>query len=106
MTLNTTGFARGSEPEYDVRRVFFSLLRQKEAGKRSASKLMDTQGADSASSSYRRNKNVNRSKSTKSKVEAREVCSYCGKTGHGVRAPPHVRQKERMAYGQRVRNVV
>ena len=78
----------------------FQFVEAKEAGKRSASKLMDTQGADSASSSYRRNKNVNRSKSAKSKAEAREVCSYCGKTGHGVRAPPHVRQKECMAYGQ------
>jgi len=28
-----------------------------------------------------------------------EICSYCGKTGHGVRAPGHVRRSICPAYG-------
>ena len=78
----------------------FKFVEAKEAGRRSASKLMDSQGAESASSSYRRNKNADRLKVDKPKVETREVCSYCGKTGHGVRAPPRIRQRECVAYGQ------
>ena len=78
----------------------FKFVEAKEAGRRSASKLMDSQGAESASSSYRRNKNADRLKVDKPKVETREVCLYCGKTGHGVRAPPRIRQRECVAYGQ------
>ena len=78
----------------------FKFVEAKEAGRRSASKLMDSQGAESASSSYRRNKNADPLKVDKPKVETREVCSYCGKTGHGVRAPPRIRQKECVAYGK------
>ena len=78
----------------------FKFVEAKEAGRRSASKLMDSQGAESASSSYRCNKNADRLKVDKPKVETREVCSYCGKTGHGVRAPPCIRQRECVAYGQ------
>ena len=78
----------------------FKFVEAKEAGRRSASKLMDSQGAESASSSYRRNKNSEHLKVDKPKVETREVCSYCGKTGHGVRAPPRIRQRECVAYGQ------
>ena len=40
----------------------FQIVEAKEAGKLSVSKLMDSQGAESASSSYRRNKNANRFK--------------------------------------------
>ena len=78
----------------------FKFVEAKEAGRRSAWKLMDSQGAESASSSYRRNKNADLLKVDKPKVETCEVCSYCGKTGHGVRAPPRIRQKECVAYGQ------
>ena len=71
----------------------FKFVEVKEAGRHSASKLMDSQDAESASSSYRRNKNADRLKVDKPKVETREVCSYCGKTGYGVRAPPRICQK-------------
>ena len=40
----------------------FKFVKAKEAGRRSASKLMDSQDAESASSSYRRNKNADRLK--------------------------------------------
>ena len=52
---------------------------------------MNSQDAESASSSYRRSKNADLLKVDKPKVETCEVCSYCGKTGHGVRAPPSER---------------
>ena len=77
----------------------FQFVEAKESGKRSASKLFDSQGAEAASSSYRRNKNTARLASKK--VEKPEsVCSYCGKKGHGTRAPLHVRKKECPAFGQ------
>ena len=78
----------------------FKFVEAKEAGRRSASKLMDSQGAELASSSYRCNKNADPLKVDKLKVETRKVCSYCGKTGHGVRAPSRIRQKECVAYVQ------
>ena len=64
---------------------------------------MDSHGAESASSSYRRNKNTDCLKGDKPymlKVEIRKVCPYCRKTGHGVRAPPRICQKECVAYEQ------
>ena len=47
----------------------FKFVEAKEAGKRSASKLLDTHGAEAASSSYRRNKSANRVNNTPKKVE-------------------------------------
>ena len=78
----------------------FKFVEAKEAGRHSASKIMDSQGAESASSSCRRSKNADPLKVDKPKVETHEVCSYCGKTGHGVWAPTRIRQKECVAYGQ------
>ena len=52
----------------------FKFVEAKEAGKRSASKLLDTHGAEAAS-----NKNANHVNNTPKKVEKHEVCSYCGK---------------------------
>ena len=76
----------------------FQFVEAKESGKRSASKLLDTHGAEAASSSYRRNKNNMRV--MEKKAEKQELCTYCGKKGHGTRAPPQVRKKECPAYGQ------
>ena len=77
----------------------FQFIEAKESGKRSASKLLDSQGAESASSSYRRNKN--NARIIAKKGEKQELpCSYCGKKGHGSRAAPQVRKKECPAYGQ------
>jgi len=66
---------------------------------RSASLLFDSQGAEAASSSYRRNKNIARLASNKVK-KPDSACSYCRKKGHGTRAPLHVRKKECPAFGQ------
>lgn len=52
-----------------------------EAGKRSAGRLLETQGADATRSQYRSGKQEelkNRRIDNKN-----ELCSYCGKRGHG-----------------------
>lgn len=67
----------------------------KEAGKRSASRLLDSHGAE-ATSMYRRGKNYT---SQNKKPDKSEHCSYCGKMGHGKNAIPRIRQKECAAYG-------
>ena len=67
------------------------FIEAKEGGKRSASKLVDTHGAEAAASTYRRTKNK--------KPDKLEHCSYCDKTGHGKNAPPRIRKRECSAYG-------
>ncbi len=75
----------------------FKFVEAKEAGKRSASRLLDSQGAEAAST-YRRSKSAAQSEAKN--TEKPEVCSYCGKRGHNRRAPPHIRKKQCPAYGQ------
>ena len=71
------------------------FVEAKEAGKRSASRLLYSQSADATRSSYRKDK----SETLKSYHESNDAnCSYCGKKGHGKRAPPRVRLKECSAY--------
>lgn len=81
----------------------FKVVETKESGKRPVSKFIDSQGAEAASS-YRREKNraqqQTKSQEHPKKVNPREVCSYCGKNGHGLRAPPLICQTECTAYGQ------
>ena len=77
----------------------FKFVEAKEAGKRSASKLLDSQGAEAASS-YRRNKTASRTKQDKPQSKPSEICSYCGKTGHGTKAPAYIRKKQCDAYGK------
>lgn len=64
------------------------FIEAKEAGKRSASKLVDSHAAEAASS-YRR---------VKQQIRKPEYCSYCGKMGHGKKAPPQIRKKDCPAY--------
>ena len=83
-----------------------SFVEAKESGKRSASRLLDAQGANAMSSAYRRSKILeSRGKVPSPKVSQTErqqtTCSYCGGRGHGKRAPPHVRAKECPAYSHR-----
>ena len=65
----------------------FQFVEAQEAGKRSASRLLDSHAVEAASS-YMKNKN-NRS----------DTCGYCGKTGHGRSAPARIRRNECPAYG-------
>lgn len=73
------------------------FVEAKEAGKRSATRLLHSQSADAARSSYRRDK----SETIKLRFDHSATCTYCGKKGHGKRAPPRVRMKECSAYNHR-----
>ena len=67
-----------------------NFVEVKESGKTSASRLMNSQGAEAANSSYmRRGKELKKN----------ETCIYCGKNGHGKRASPNYRKKNCSAYG-------
>lgn len=85
----------------------FKFVEAKEAGKRSANRLMQSQGAASARSLYQKGKKTVTSKpGTKQQdtsTDSQDVCSYCGKKGHGKRDPPHVRKKTCLAYGKSCR---
>ena len=81
----------------------FQFVEAKEAGKRSAGRLLHTQGVEAARSQYRKTKqdevrhNAGRTDPQKNKHES---CSYCGQRGHGKNASTKVRQAERPAYGE------
>ena len=68
----------------------FQLVEAKESGKRSASRLLQaqTQGAEAASSSYRRHKKENLIKKydVPGSIEKADLCTYCGKKGHEARS--------------------
>ena len=81
-------------------------IEAKEAGKRSASRLLDPQSTDTCtlSSSYRRQQDVrNRGGARPAKPIAKhkEVCIYCGELGHGKTPPWHTRRTECSAYGKK-----
>ena len=81
-------------------------IEAKEAGKRSASRLLDPQSTDACtlSSWYRRQQDVrNRggARPAKSKAKPKEVCIYCGELGHGKTPPWLTRRTECSAYGKK-----
>ena len=68
------------------------FVEAKEAGKRSASRLLLPQATDAVTgSSYRRQK--------KAPPKEQETCTYRGTKGHGRNAPTRVRRKECPAFG-------
>ena len=71
------------------------LIEAKEAGRRSAQKLIPQQGS-AATSSYQRTTRT----SMKNKTMHQEAtCTYCGEKGHGKWAPLRVRQKTCKGFG-------
>ena len=68
----------------------FKFIEAKEAGKRSAKHLIDSQGADATRSSYKQEK--------RALVKPDDQCGYCGKKGHGKSAPVGLRKKSCPAY--------
>lgn len=72
----------------------FKFIEAKEAGKRSASSLLDSHAVETASSSYRKIKQTHMK-------EKQDMCAYCGKKGHGRNALAHVRKTQCSAYGQK-----
>ena len=82
----------------------FQFVKAKESGKRSASRLLhaQTQGAEAASSLYRRHKKeslISKHDNAAGSIEKPDLCTYCGKKGHGARSHVKLRQKECTAYG-------
>ena len=77
----------------------FQYVETKESGKRSASLLIESHNANS-SSSYKRNNQVSLRNKSNNETVSPEPCSYCGKVGHGKRAPARVRKNECPAYGK------
>ena len=68
------------------------FVEAKEAGKRSASRLLLPQATDAVTrSSYRKQK--------KAPPKDQEACTYCGTRGHEQNAPTRVRRKECPAFG-------
>ncbi|ESO87468.1 hypothetical protein LOTGIDRAFT_166622 [Lottia gigantea] len=73
----------------------FKFVEAQEAGKRSASHLIDSHITEAASSStYKKTKQKN----VKDKPD---LCSYCGKTGHGKNALARIRKTVCPAYGHK-----
>ena len=77
------------------------IVEAKEAGKRSASRLLDTHTTDATSDSL--NANSSRYKQSKrlAQQDKKDLCSYCGKAGHGTRSPARLRKTECPAYGHK-----
>ena len=83
----------------------FSFIEAKEAGKRSASRLLQSQGAASSVSSYRRNKReALKRQETAPQANKNKTCSYCGRKGHGQYANANDRKKDCPAYGHMCRH--
>ena len=83
----------------------FKFVEAKESGRRSASRLLDihTHGAEAASSSYKRQVNdslKDRNRREQKYTDKHELCSYCGKKGHGIRSSPHIRKKQCALWNQ------
>ena len=72
------------------------FIEAKESGKRSAGRLLQTQGAEATRSQYR---NTKHSDLRNRWAEKTKTCLYCGKPGHGHKAPPKTRKQECPAYG-------
>jgi hypothetical protein len=67
----------------------FQFIEAKEAGKRSAGRLLEAQTANAARSQYRRTK---QEEMKNRQPEKGDKCHYCGQYGHGKRAPPTIRK--------------
>lgn len=73
------------------------FVEAKEAGKRSASRLLLPQATDAvAGSSYRKQK---KPPAKGSPQRDQEVCTYCGTRGHGRNPPTRIRRTECPAFG-------
>ena len=81
----------------------FKYIEAKESGKRSVSKLLHIQSVNSARSQYKQTKQNELQQRNGQRSESKppnELCDYCGKPGHGKKAPPNTRKKKCLAFGQ------
>ena len=72
------------------------FVEAKESGKRSASRLLNSHGAESVGSTYRRGKQQD----VRDRMTDASPCSYCGEKGHGRNAPIRIRKTECPAYNR------
>lgn len=78
------------------------FVEAKEAGKRSASRLLDSHATDSASASVdAASSNYQKGKRLALKSDKKELCTYCGKAGHGAHSLARTRKTDCPAYGHR-----
>ncbi|KAK3731603.1 hypothetical protein QZH41_004849 [Actinostola sp. cb2023] len=75
------------------------FVEAKESGKRSAGRLLQTQGAEAARSQYRSTKQMEL-KNRRPDNHKPDPCHYCGKHGHGNNSPIRIRKSECTAYGK------
>ena len=76
----------------------FQFTEANKAGKRSAVRLLETQGADATHSQYFRDKQEDLKNN---KIHNKnETCSYCGKRGHGKNPPTKTRKIDYPTYGK------
>ena len=73
----------------------FKMIETKESGKMTASKLNEDQ-CSNAASAYKKKQKVKPAPVHTDK----DICTYCGRTGHGVRANLEIRKKKCPAYGE------
>ena len=77
------------------------FVESKESGRRSASRLHESKSSQAAaSSSYNRLRRQAHKERQTSPQSDPPPCSYCGRAGHGTKAPPHVRKTECPAYNK------
>lgn len=75
----------------------FQSIEAKEASKRSAERLLHTQGVDATRSQYRHAKHE---ELKQRKVgDPTELCTYCNKSGHDKNAPTRIRRNSCTTYG-------
>lgn len=82
------------------------FVEAKESGKRSANRLLQSQGADAVRSSYKHSKrdDITHKIDPLPQTVLSDLCSYCGKKGHGKKAPPSLRKLECKAYNKTCNN--
>ena len=96
----------GNQNQHTSLEETISFIEAKEAGKRSAQRLLQSQGIAAARSQYRRAKNPPAPLDQKRPpaTAPAEVCQYCGREGHGTKAPPSVRATSCPAFRHQCRN--
>jgi len=73
----------------------FQFVEKKEAGRRSANRLMESQGVQSMSSQYKKQQRLDHKETS---INKSDPCTYCGKRGHGKSSPVHIRKQHCSAY--------
>jgi len=78
----------------------FLFVEAKEAGKRSATCLLEPNHTSAVSSSYKRSQR----RQIPMPLPSEEICNYCGQKGHGQRSATSIRANKCDAFGHTCRN--